>query len=154
VTQASSPAAVRGFPTGRIAACALGALAAVFCAASWKLGYWVRGSPGPGLLPLGTSVLLALCAVGLVRAPAEPEEAGRIGRAPLVAFALLCAYGLALPWGGVVPSSVVFGALWMRLLHQRPLLASLVVSALVTGVGAVLFRVLLKIPLPLWPVFP
>jgi hypothetical protein len=151
MTASSSPAP-RGLSTGRIAACVLGALALVFCAASWKLGYWIKGAPGPGLLPLGTSVLLAICAAVLVRAPAEPDEAAALGHTPLAAFALLCAFGLALPWGGVVLSSVVFGTLWMRFLHQRPLLASLLVSALLSAAGAALFKVVLKIPLPLWPV--
>ncbi len=137
--------------TGRLAACVLGALALVFCMASWKLGYWIKGAPGPGLLPLGTSLLLALCAVFLVRAPGLPEEDAGFGKAPLVAFALLCAYGLVLPWGGVVLPSLVFGTLWMRLLHRRPVLASLAASALVSGGGALLFKGMLKIPLPLWP---
>ncbi len=137
--------------TGRLAAWVLGALALVFCAASWKLGYWIKGAPGPGLLPLGTSLLLAVCAAFLVRAPGLPDEDPGFGKAPLMAFALLCAYGLSLPWGGVVLPSVVFGTLWMRLLHKRPVLASIAVSALVSGVGAMLFKGMLRIPLPLWP---
>lgn len=137
--------------TGRLAAWALGALALVFCAASWKLGYWIKGAPGPGLLPLGTSLLLAVCAVFLVRAPGLPEEDAGFGKAPLAAFALLCAYGLSLPWGGVLLPSVAFGTVWMRFLHQRPVLASLAVSTLVSGAGALLFKGMLKIPLPLWP---
>lgn len=138
--------------TGGLAAGMLGMLALVFCAASWKLGYWVKAAPGPGLLPLGTSLLLMLCATFLLRAPPAPDEDPGFGKAPLTAFALLCAYGLALPWGGIVIPSVIFGALWMRLLHRRPLAVSLVVSALVCGAGAILFKVLLKMPLPLWPV--
>lgn len=137
--------------TGRVAACSLGALALVFCVASWKLGYWVKGAPGPGLLPLGTSVLLGLCAAFLVRAPAVADEDAGFAGAPLAAFALLCAYGVALPWGGVVLPSIVFGVLWMRLLHRRPVLASIVVSVLMSGAGAAMFKVALKIPLPLWP---
>ena len=137
--------------TGRLAAGVLGALALVFGAASWKLGYWVYGAPGPGLLPLGVSALLAVCAALLVRAPPAPDEDAGLGGVPLAAFALLCAYGAALPWGGIVLPSVVFGALWMRFLHQRPLFTSLLASALVSGAGAVLFKVLLRIPLPLWP---
>ena len=136
---------------GRVAACLLGILALVFCAASWKLGYWVKGAPGPGLLPLGTSVLLAACAVFLARAQSAPDEAAGFGWTPLAAFALLCAYGLSLPWGGIVIPSVIFGAAWMRLLHQRPMTAALMISALVCGAGATLFKVVLKIPLPLWP---
>ena len=139
--------------TSRVAACALGALAVVFCVASWKLGYWVKGAPGPGLLPLGTSLLLGACAVFLVRAPAVADEDSGFGSAPLVAFALLCAYGVALPWGGVVLPSVAFGTFWMRFLHQRPVLASMAVSVLLSGAGAALFKVALKIPLPLWPAF-
>jgi hypothetical protein len=137
--------------TGRLAACLLGLLALVFCGASWKLGYWVKGAPGPGLLPLGTSVLLATCAIFLVGAPRAPDEAAGFGRTPLAAFALLCGYGLSLPWGGIVIPSVVFGVLWMRMLHQRPVMASLFVSALLCGAAAMLFKVVLKIPLPLWP---
>ena len=137
--------------TSRVAACALGALAVVFCVASWKLGYWVKGAPGPGLLPLGTSLLLGACAAFLVRAPAVADEDPGFAGAPLVAFALLCAYGVALPWGGVVLPSVMFGTLWMRFLHQRPVLASIAVSVLLSGAGAALFKVALKIPLPLWP---
>ncbi len=137
--------------TGRLAAWVLGALALVFCAASWKLGYWIKGAPGPGLLPLGTSLLLLACAFFLVRAPGLPEEDAGFGKAPLVVFALLCALGLSLPWGGVLLPSVAFGTLWMRFLHQRPVFASLAVSALVSGAGALLFKGMLKIPLPLWP---
>ena len=129
----------------------LGLLALVFCAASWKLGYWVKGAPGPGLLPLGAALLLLLCVTFLVRAPPATDEDPAFGKTPLGAFALLCAYGLAVPWGGIVIPSVIFGALWMRLLHQRPLIASFVISALVCGAGATLFKVMLKIPLPLWP---
>lgn len=127
------------------------ALALVFGAASWKLGYWVSGEPGPGLLPVGTSLLLLACAVLLFRSPREPEEDAALGRLPLLAFALLCAYGIALPWGGMLVPSVIFGVLWMRLLHQRPVLASLIVSVLVTSAGVLLFKVLLKVPMALWP---
>ncbi|MBE0616192.1 MAG: tripartite tricarboxylate transporter TctB family protein [Burkholderiales bacterium] len=136
---------------GRLVAGMFMTLALVFGAASWKLGYWVHGEPGPGLLPLGTSLLLAVCAAFLYGPPREPEEAVVLERLPLVAFALLCAYGLALPWGGMVLPSVIFGVLWMRLLHQRPFLVSLIVSALVTGAGTLMFKVLLKVPMSLWP---
>lgn len=136
---------------GRLVAGMFLTLALVFGAASWKLGYWLSGEPGPGLLPLGTGLLLAVCAALLFGSSREPEEAVVLGRLPLVAFALLCAYGLALPWGGMVLPSVIFGVLWMRLLHQRPVLVSLIVSALVTGAGTLIFKGLLKMPMSLWP---
>ena len=135
----------------QLVATLLAVLALVFGVASSRLGYLVDGIPGPGLLSLGASVLLAGCASLLLFAPTPAEEASRIGVAPVVAFGLLCVYGVALPWGGTLLPSAVVGTLWMRLLHQRPWFVSLVISTVLSIAGAGLFSILFKVPLPLWP---
>lgn len=131
----------------------LGVLGLLFAGASWKLGYFAGGQPGPGLLPAAAGAMLLPLALLLARAPLEPEDERTLGGRPLAGLGLLAAYCLAMPWAGMVLPTFVAGALWMRLLHGRPTVSSVFWSALLcaTFIGGFIF--LLKVPMPLWPEF-
>ena len=142
---------VRQVAPGRISAAFLAVLALAFAGASWRLGYFSAGQPGPGLLPAAAGVLLFPIAVLLVRAPLEPGDEHSLAARSLGGLALLGACCVTMPWAGVVLPSFATAALWMRLLHGRPAVISMLSSALLCAAFIWGFVALLKVPLPLWP---
>ena len=88
-------------------------LALTFGFGSFQLGFRHEGVPGPGLLPLLTSVILLPVGVRLLLRPSLLPGAGPVRAAPLLALALLLSAGAAAlfrpllgvpmplwPWGG------------------------------------------------------
>ncbi|MGE0874295.1 MAG: tripartite tricarboxylate transporter TctB family protein [Burkholderiales bacterium] len=142
------------FPPRRLAAGILGLLALAFAGASWKLGYWGQGLPGPGLLPLATSVLLLPAAVLLLRAPPTEEEAPALAARSLAGLALCTACALAMPALGMVVPSVALATVWMRLWGGRSWIGALLYAAAIVGALALLFVSALGVPVPLWPARP
>lgn len=142
------------FPPGRLAAGILGLLALAFAGASWKLGYWAQGMPGPGLLPLATSVLLLPAAVLLLRAPPTEDEVPTLSVRSLAGLALCTACALAMPALGMVIPSVVLATLWMRLWGGRSWIGAALYAAAIVGALVLLFVVALSVPVPLWPSIP
>lgn len=135
----------------RVAASCFVALAVVFGAGAFRLGFRADGVPGPGLLPLVTSILLLPVALRLLAKPAAAGSGEPFRRPSLVALPMLVAYGLLLPSLGFVLPTVVLLTAWGRIFHERPMARALVLAILLV-VGAVgLFHRLLAVPIPLWP---
>lgn len=126
-------------------------LALAFGVGAFKLGFRAEGIPGPGLLPLITSVLLLPLGLGLLISPAPVGEARPFRRPPLLALVLLAVYALLLPRAGFVLPSLAFLTIWAMAFHARPFVGAVLMSAGLTAGTAVLFRVLLGVLLPLWP---
>jgi hypothetical protein len=134
-----------------VAAAMLAALAILFGVGAFKLGFWVDDTPGPGLLPLVISLLLLPLLFVAMREPIPRGETPFRG-SPLVAIALTGVYAIALPHAGFVFASVLLLVVWIRLFYGQDWIAAIVCSIALTAVGVVIFNVLLKVPMPLFPV--
>ena len=129
----------------------LAGLALVFGAASFKLGFFVDGVPGPGLLPLGAAALL-LPLVGVTLASKViAEEEFSLSWAPLLGILALLVYAGLLPKVGFAAGTLVLMILWARFLHGRSWLESILFAAAIVGLASAVFRLLLGVPLPLLP---
>lgn len=128
----------------------LGALALIFGIGAFRLGFWVDDGPGPGLLPLVVSLLLVPMLVLVLREPLPSDEAG-FGGGPLSAIVLVLIYAAILPRAGFVLSTLVMLLMWIRLFYRQSWFRSAVCSASLTVLGLVIFNVLLKVPMQLFP---
>ena len=135
----------------RSAAAGLALLALVFGVGSFQLGFRQEGVPGPGLLPLVTSLLLLPIAGRLLLRPSDLPGAEPLRATPLVALAVLGIYAVVLPRGGFVGPTVVFLVVWVVAFHRRPLWQAVVLAVLLTAGAVVLFHVVLGVPMPLRP---
>lgn len=129
----------------------------VFALASLQYPIGRSSQPGPGYFPLLLSVLLALlggllAAKALIVPPDEQEPMEAIAWRPLlVVAAAIALFGFLLPRAGLVvtfPVLVVVVGLASREFRWR---ASLIAAAVLTGSAWLVFVVLLKLPLPVWP---
>ena len=130
-----------------VAALLLAALAAVFLHGGLRLGLWVDGGPGPGLLP----AVAAATMLGLITAMVFTalEDEGGFKPQPLIAVALLCAFALMAPRIGIVIPTVLLIFAWVKLLHGQGWLRAGLLSGALTAPGIGLFHLLLKVPIPL-----
>jgi hypothetical protein len=142
---------VRPPSPARLSAATLAALAVAFGGGAFELGLTAEGLPGPGLLPLITSVLLLPLALRLLVAPDTLGPAQALRRTPLAALAVLAVYALALPRAGFVLPTLVLLGVWTRVFHGRSLGSSVGVSVALTAGAVLLFRVALGVLVPLWP---
>lgn len=138
----------------RLSAAGFVLLALVFGLGSFKLGFRAEGVPGPGLLPLLTSVLLLPLGVRLFLRPSAVGRVEAPGRAPLLALVLLAAYAVVLPRAGFVLPTLVFLQIWAMAFHGRSFAPALAMSAGLVAGSALLFRALLGVLMPLWPWSP
>lgn len=126
-------------------------LAAAFALGSFKLGFWVDGVPGPGVLPLVAAILLLLViAVAWIGGPQDDDEQTY---APVAGVALLVilVYAGAAPYGGMVLATFALIAVWVRYLHAQTWLRAVAVAAGLVAANVLLFGFLLKVQLPLGP---
>lgn len=135
-----------------LAAGMLAALAALFGVGAFKLGFWVDDAPGPGLLPLVIALLLLPLLFVALREPIPSDETPFRG-SPLVAVLLTVIYALVLPSAGFVPASIVLLLIWIRLFYGQAWVGAIICSTALTAAGVVIFNVLLKVPMPLFPVW-
>jgi hypothetical protein len=133
-----------------VAAAMLAALAILFCLGAFRLGFWVDDTPGPGLLPLVIGLLLLPLLFVALREPIPSGETPFRG-SPLVAVLLTVIYALALPYTGFVPASVILLMIWIRLFYRQGWIGAVVCSTALTAAGVVIFNVLLKVPMLLFP---
>ena len=126
-------------------------LALVFGIGAFRLGFTAEGLPGPGLLPLVTSVLLLPVGVWLVLRPRAVGTPEPFRRGPILALAVLALYAVALPRAGFVVSTPVFLVAWTMAFHGRSLAHAAALGVALTLAGVLLFRSLLGVPIPLWP---
>ena len=128
----------------------IGALALIFGVGAFRLGFWGDDGPGPGLLPLVVSLLLVPMLVLVLREPLPSDETG-LGAGPLSAIVLVLIYAAILPRVGFVISTLIMLLTWIRLFYRQSWLRSAVCSASLTLLGLVIFNVLLKVPMQLFP---
>jgi hypothetical protein len=116
----------------------------------------MRSGPriGPGAMPLAASVLVTLSGLGLLlRAAlvAEPPPTGWRLRPPIAIAAAIVAFAFMLERIGLVAASALLLAVAIAAQTRvRPLETALYIAA-VLGVTVLVFKVLLKVPLELWP---
>ncbi|MBI3044794.1 MAG: tripartite tricarboxylate transporter TctB family protein [Betaproteobacteria bacterium] len=147
----------------KVLASVLAGVGAIWFAASWNLASGAAGYGGA--FPLGLSALLVALSLlllvtsrGVRGTPAvsPPPGTGTAGNAKdwngTVAaawlVALLGGYAIFFDLLGFVLVTLLFGAVYLRLLHRASWKASLVTSVLLTLGGYLVFRVLLGVPLP------
>jgi putative tricarboxylic transport membrane protein len=128
---------------------AIGALAALEAWRAMPLG--AGDEPGPGLMPLVLAALLA----GLALAAAASREwprPGPLARARmLAAAAVIAAWPLALPRLGFALTTGLGLLLLGRVVDDKPWGRLAVFAAVTTAGAVVLFRVVLRVPLPRGP---
>ena len=142
---------MRGPSPVRLSAAALAALALAFGVGAFKLGFVAEGVPGPGLLPLATSVLLLPLAARLLIRPDILGPGESLARTPLLALAALGVYAFTLPRAGLVLPTLVLLAVWARGFHGRSIGESVALSVGLTAGAVLLFRYALGVLVPLWP---
>ncbi len=119
---------------------------------SSRYGIGGLGAPGPGFWPFCIALaMLALAAAAIVRpatAPAADASASRWGKFT-IGLASMLLYVLALERLGYLPSTVLLLLVHLRWVEGRSWRASVVTAAIAAAVSLVVFRTLLKVPLPL-----
>ena len=115
----------------------------------FRYGFWVKGSPGGGFLPVifGLIVLIAAIVV-MLRARKAPERAVAISRSSFIpiGFAVI-GVGLIQVFG-ISIAVFVFTLVWMKSLSRYSWLKSLLVSIVFTGFIYGIFRFWLQVPFP------
>jgi putative tricarboxylic transport membrane protein len=133
-----------------VAGLMLGLLGLFFCIGAFRLGFWGDDGPGPGLLPLVVGALLIPMIVIVLREPIPADETP-FKIQPLCAIALILAYAIVLPRAGFVPATLVMLALWVRGFYRQSWLRAVGCSVCLTGFGLLIFSVLLKVPMQMFP---
>jgi len=133
-----------------VAGALLAAFGLVFCIGAFGLGFWTDDGPGPGLLPFAAgAILLPLIAIAMREPIPDDETSFRIE--PLGAIILMLLFAAALPWAGFAPTTFVALALWIRIFHRQSWWRAALCAAALTLFGYVIFHVLLKIPMQMFP---
>lgn len=136
------------FPTP-IATLLVAATALVFAVGGVRLGFWTVDGPGPGLVPFSAAVLLLLLLIMVFREGVAGEEPFRA--TPLAAIVIISAYAVVLPYTGFVVPTMALVVIWARLFYRQSWTRAVALGLCLTLVGAALFSMLLKVPLPLAP---
>lgn len=132
-----------------LAALLLGGLGIVFAVGGVRLGLWVDDAPGPGLIPSISAILLLLLLLPTYRERAGEEELVRWE--PLLAVALGGLFVVLAPRVGIVIPAVAMLTLWVKFLHGQSWLRAALLGVSLTAVGMLVFHVVLKVPMPLFP---
>ncbi len=138
-----------GLGASRLTTILLAVMAAVFVVGGFRLGLWIDGGPGPGLMPSLSAALLLVLLVPMVLGAPRDEDALRWE--PLFAVALGGAFALLAPRIGMVAPAVVMITLWVKVLHGQSWLRSGLLGLCLTAAGVLVFHVALKVPMPLLP---
>lgn len=118
----------------------------------WRLDPGTSKLPGPGFFPL--LIALAMGGLGgcLFFRPGSAEKSLRPGDSQWIPFSLallsLIGYAAILNGFGYLLSTFGFLVVQLRWVEKRNWATSLGTAALAAGISLLLFRVLLKVPLP------
>ena len=129
-------------------------LGALWVVAALRMPLWQGFVPQSGFMPLWYGATLLGLAAAIIaslylgKAPAQKEEP--IGK-PLVVIAALAATVLGLGVIGFAPSIFLLLLVLFAAVERLPVVRSLVVAALATAVLFGLFRLWLRVPLPVGP---
>ncbi len=117
------------------------------------MGKWRH--PGPGFLPFGLAILLAILALALILQRGKKDPAprpfwpGGSWVRPLLGVVVFVIYCFLVGRLGFLPTTFLFLVLWMgaieRIRWQSILILSIVVTVAVYGI----FGYLLEVPLPM-----
>jgi hypothetical protein len=118
------------------------------------MNLWQGFAPDSGFLPLIYGVLLTLLAgavlVNLYFDPPADEDRSAIGK-PILLLAILIATVVGMRAAGFVTAIVLMLLFLFAAVERRPLLPSIIVSVVCTGVLYALFDLWLRVPLPEGP---
>ena len=120
--------------------------------AGWRLDLGTSKLPGPGFFPLLIALTIGGLGVWLLFRPGDEEKpipagSSRWGRFSLAVASVLI-YGLILTQLGYLASTFALLFVQLRWVERQGWSTSLATAALASGFSLVLFRVLLKVPLP------
>jgi hypothetical protein len=125
---------------------AVGLIAAVH---AWRIGWWVDGAPGPGLMPLAAAIMLSIFAgLGLLR-PSVPEGEQLAANSRLGTYLLGGLLLCGLP--ALVGSSCAFSCALFLILYRGEGVAARQAAAWALGISlpaVLIFRYGLSVPLP------
>jgi hypothetical protein len=127
----------------------LGVLAALQAWRAMPLG--TGDEPGPGLMPLMLAVLLAVLALAAAAARDWPRPQPVAVARTLAAAAVIAAWPLALPRLGFALTTGLGLLLLARVVDETPWARLAVFAAVATAAAVLVFRVLLRVPLPAGP---
>jgi putative tricarboxylic transport membrane protein len=137
----------------RVLGCLAVLLAIPVAVASWRFDIGSVRLPGPGFWPFLIAVsMLGLGAALVLRpapAPAGAAEAPSRWRNFWIGMGTLVFYVLALEPVGYLLTTLLVLLVQFRFVEERPWRGSLVTAVVAAAVSLVLFRTLLKVPLPL-----
>jgi len=119
----------------------------------WRLDPGTSRLPGPGFFPLLIAFSMAGLGIWLLLHPGLEEKriAARSSRWKpfMIALVSIMGYAGALTSMGYLLSTLVLLLVQLRWVEKQGWRSSLLIAALAAGVSLVLFRVLLRVPLPL-----
>ena len=119
----------------------------------WRLDPGTSKLPGPGFFPLLIALAMGGLGASLFFRPAPAEESLRPGESQWIPFSLallsLIGYAAILNGFGYLLSTFGFLIVQLRWVEKRSWTTSLLTAALAAGISLLVFRVLLKVPLPL-----
>lgn len=126
-------------------------LAIPVVAASWGYGLGSPNSPGAGFWPLLIALTMAGLGLSLILRPSPdgtaPSGTSRWGKFS-ISLGTLAFYMVALELLGYMLATAVMLFVQFRWVESRSLRSSAVISVVTAAVSLILFRVLLKVPLP------
>ena len=131
------------------------ALSAVIVLGTWHLGYWRDTTAGPAFAPVWIAAVGAMLAILQLRAARSagwadvcdwPDAVGM--KRVAATFLGLVAFLVVSPFLGMVPSAALFVVLFLYGLLARPLVPTLVTTAVTTGMIYVVFVWWLNTNLP------
>jgi hypothetical protein len=118
----------------------------------WRLGPGTSQLPGPGFFPLLIACTMSGLGIWLILRPGSgetplPPESSRWNA---FAIALISIFGYAMVLNGIgyVVATFALLAVQLRWVEKQSWSTSLLVSGIAATVSLVVFRVLLKVPLP------
>jgi len=115
----------------------------------FRYGFWVKGSPGGGFLPVIFGLIILISSIVVVlkarKAPSGPAAMTRSSFIPIgfavIGVGLIQAFGISI-------AVFVFTFVWMKFLSRYSWLKSILVSAVFTGFIYGIFRLWLQVPFP------
>ena len=118
----------------------------------WRLGPGTSQLPGPGFFPLLIACTMSGLGISLILRPGSEEKpiSPKSSRWNALAIALIsiCGYAMVFNEIGYLVSTCALLTVQLRWVEKQSWSTSLLTAGIAAGVSLVVFRVLLKVPLP------
>jgi putative tricarboxylic transport membrane protein len=128
-------------------------LAAPVMLASWRYEVGTFRAPGAGFWPFYVALAMAGLGVVLVARPAPAAASSEPGvsrwRQFSIALVTLAVYVATLEPLGYLAATAILLFVQLSCVEERPWRGSLVIAAVSSAISLIVFRTLLKVPLPL-----